>query len=78
MGIVALCAQFGALTHTKAVLLVGDDQPQIVECGGVGYQRMGADNEVHSAFGDLLSALPLLLGGQRTGQQFAADTKRCQ
>ena len=39
---------------------------------------MGANDEIDFTCGDLFSALPFLLGSQRTGQQLAADAQRLQ
>ncbi|MPN11872.1 hypothetical protein SDC9_159180 [bioreactor metagenome] len=51
------------LTHTETVLLVDDDQPQTLEHHVLLQQAMGADDDVHLAFAQMLQCLGLFLGG---------------
>ena len=58
------------------MLLVGDDQVQVVENGGVGQEGMGADDQVRFAGGDGVTERLLLLGGQTAGEQADTNAQR--
>ena len=67
-------AQTVALLHTKAVLLVHDDQTQIVEAHLIGKQGVGANHNLGGAGGELLQYLALSAGTHGGGQQAHTHT----
>ena len=68
-----LLGQSGPLVHAKAVLLVRDDQPQVPEGDLLADQGVGADGQVHLSGGDGRLHGPVLLGGEASRQQGAAQ-----
>ena len=61
--------QIRSLLHPKAVLLIGDDQPQVGEFHIILNQRVGAYRNVYIALQQICLHLSLLLGGAGTGEQ---------
>ena len=76
MNILALAAQGRPLAHAEAVLLVGNDQPQIGKPGGIRQQGVGANDQARFPLGNALPAEGFFLGGQGTGQQLYPDAQR--
>ena len=54
----ALLGKRLALAHAEAVLLVGDDQPQPGKLDPFAEDRVGADQEIDLARGELLQNFP--------------------
>ena len=66
------------MTHTEAVLLVRDDQPQVSEGSFVRHQCVGADDEVQLPHRDFFPDHCLVLWGQRARQQTHTDAQGLQ
>ena len=61
--------QIRSLLHPKAVLLIGDYQPQVGEFYIILDQRVGAYRNVYIALQQICLHLSLLLGGAGAGEQ---------
>lgn len=61
--------QIRSLLHPKAVLFIGDDQPQVGEFYIILNQRMGAYRNVYIALQQICLHLSLLLGSAGAGEQ---------
>src|ERR1019366_5011392 len=72
LGFVRLLHQAEALQHAKAMLLVHDDQPQLVELDCLLDERMGADHQLRVALRDVMARLLLAAGLLRPGEQHNA------
>ena len=66
--------QGGPLVNAKAVLLVGDDQPQVAKRDLLADEGMGANGQVHLSGGNGLLYGPVFFGGKAAGQQGAAHS----
>ena len=85
MGVLSFTGQRRPLTHTKPVLLVGDDKSQILKHCGFRHQCVGTHHQPSLSVLNPLPDQSFLLGCERAGEQFHGDTqwgeqfgKRCK
>ena len=76
MGVAALGGQFGALCHTEAVLLIGNDHTQIRKNGSIRQQGMGSHRKIDLSGSDLLPYLPFFFFFHRARQQRNTQPQR--
>ena len=76
MGTVTLGNQARPLIYTEAVLLVGDDKPQIAIYNIFRKQRVSADDQVKLSVFECGFDLTLLFCGHRACEQPNSDAKR--
>ena len=78
MRVIALGGQRGALVDAEAVLLVGDDEPEVLVLHVRREQGMRADDEGELAGPETFVQRAALLGLGRGGEQCAGDAEWLQ